>query len=116
MSDVLDVDPEQRNQLITEAEERINKASSLAFTTQTDGWRILLETFEDMKEEQLRELYRQTPGNDHDILAAHSVWFTTVHVLNEIQMAVSRAIRDGEQAKLDLVQLRQTPDEIDLSI
>lgn len=117
MSDIMDVDSEElKKQLIAEAEDRMHKAAALAFTVQTDGWQILLDTFESMKEDQLVEMFRHTPGNDKEILAAHSVWFTTVHTLESIKSAINRAIQDGEQAKLDLVQLLAPPSEIDLSI
>jgi len=112
MSDILDIDNENDKFLaITDAETRIQKASALQFMTQTEGWKILLAAFEDMAEDQLEELGRHRPGDDKQILAAHSVWYSVLHTLENIKTAVSSAIQDGEAAKVELAQLTHPLDE-----
>ena len=44
--------------LIDQYEDRINKANSLSFMTNTDGWQILLDTFEEMKDAQPLRTFR----------------------------------------------------------
>jgi hypothetical protein len=114
MSDIKDID----NAKIREETEEslllaINKANALQFTISTEGWKILVETFQDMKEDQLHELYRQTPGNEKAILAAHSVWFSVVHTLDEIVTAIDAAIHDGEVARQQLEELRTLGTDIE---
>ena len=99
---------DQVQQIIEDCEDRINKASSLSFTINTDGWQILLETFAEMKDAQLHELSLHNPGDEKSILAAHAVWFSTVHTLNHITEAIAGAIRSGESAKIELANLIKT--------
>ena len=109
-----DIDGEQLKQaLVEEAEDRIRKATSLHFMISTEGWEILLNTFDNMKQDQLSQLSEQVPGNEKAILAAHAVWYAVVHTLDEIVGAVSSAIQDGETAKKELDVLRNTPKEDD---
>src|SRR5579859_5847380 len=108
--DIHDADSEQlKEALQAEAEDRIRKATALLFMTQTEGWEILLNTFENMKTDQLDELSNQIPGNEKAILAAHAVWYAVVHTLDEIKTAVNTAIQDGEAAKKELDHLKNTP-------
>lgn len=65
----------------------------------TQGWEILLGTFENMKADQLKILSEVVPGDEKTILAAHSVWYSVVHALDEVIRAVDAAIQDGIEAK-----------------
>jgi hypothetical protein len=108
MSDeIIDVDNEKMlDQLEQQCLERINTANALTFTTGTEGWQILLDTFEDMKQNQLEELSNQTPGNDKAILAAHAVWYSVVHTLDQIVDSATSVIQDGVAAKQTLAEIR----------
>ena len=91
------------------AVDRMNKASALQFMVQTPGWAILLSVLEDKKEAQIAEFLNIPPGsaNEKDIIAAHTVAYTTAHMANDIVNSVSRAIQDGYAAQVEL----QTPTE-----
>jgi len=104
--DLVDVDSEKvLDNLAQECLDRINTASSLQFMKETEGWKILLETFEDMKHNQLQELGKQNPGNDKAILAAHAVWYSVVHTLDQIIDSVDAAIQDGFAAQQTLAEI-----------
>lgn len=100
-----EINRDQIQKAIEDYEDRINKANSLSFMQNTDGWSILLDTFEDMKDAQLHELAQHNPGDKESVLAAHAVWFSTVHTLNNILDAVAGAIRSGESARMELANL-----------
>jgi len=108
MSDeIVDVDSEKVLEKIEEqCLERINTANALAFTINTEGWSILLDTFEQMKHDQLEELSNQNPGDDKAILAAHAVWYSVVHTLDQIVDSVNSVIQDGAAAKQTLAEIR----------
>ena len=112
MSDIQDIDSEKMFEKVeSDCIEKINTANALAFTISTDGWSILLDTFEQMKQDQLDELSRQTPGDDKEILAAHAVWYSVVHTLDQIVSSVNSVIRDGNAAKQILAELHQQKPE-----
>lgn len=108
MSDsIIDVDSEKViEQLENQCLERINIANAISFTVGTEGWQILLDTFEQMKQDQLDELSSQVPGDEKAILAAHAVWYSVVHTLDQIVSSVDSAIQDGAAAKQTLVEIR----------
>jgi len=97
--------------VIAEAEEKVKTATSLSILRGTDGWKILLDTFEQMKENQLSELSKQRPGDEKAILAAHAVWAATVHTLDQVVDAVNVAIQDGIEAQEFLESLKLLPKE-----
>ncbi len=106
MSDIVDVDAEKvLDDLEQSCIEKINTANALSFTINTEGWKILLDTFEQMKHDQLEELSNQTPGDDKAILAAHAVWYSVVHTLDQIVDSVNSAIQDGFSAKQTLLEI-----------
>ena len=112
--DIHDADSEQlKEALKAEAEDRIRKATALSFMIQTEGWEILLNTFENMKQDQLDVLSNQIPGNEKAILAAHSVWYAVVHTLEEVVGAINTAIQDGEAAKKELDHINHVPQQDD---
>ena len=109
LDNLVDVDSEKvLDKLAQDCLDRINTASSLRFTIETEGWKILLDTFEQMKQDQLEELSRQPPGDDKAILAAHSVWYSVVHTLDQIQDSVNSAIQDGYAAQQTLAEIAGT--------
>lgn len=92
-------------------EDKIHKSTALRLMVNTEGWGILLNTFNDMKENQLAELSSQIPGNEKGILAAHAVWYSVVHTLDQIVSAVTSAINEGDAARQELDLLNQNPQE-----
>lgn len=116
IQDLNDFDGE-RQQIIEDCEDRINKAAQISFTINTEGWELIKSCLSSIEDDALDQLEEQMPGDDKSILAAHSVWYTAKKVHKHVLEAVYRAIQDGEQAKIELQQLRnQNQDEIDLSI
>ena len=105
---------DKQQELIELLEDKVHKATSLRLMVDTDGWGILLETFQDMKENQLAQLSEQVPGNEKAILAAHAVWYAVVHTLDQIVFAVNSAISEGEAARREL-ELTNTTQEEDWS-
>ena len=85
---------------------RINKANALSFTINTEGWEIIANTLEDMKDNQLEELSRQNPGNEKAVLAAHAVWYAVVGSINQLMSGIDLVIREVEIAKQELKELR----------
>ncbi len=109
MPELVDIDSEKvLDKLAQDCLDRINTASSLRFMVETEGWKILLDTFEQMKQDQLDELSRQTPGDEKAILAAHAVWYSVVHTLDQIQDSVNSAIQDGYAAQQTLAEIAGT--------
>ena len=101
-----DVDAkEYLEQVKEDAELRIKKATALMMMKNTEGWEILLNTFENMKEKQLAILSKFHPGDEKAILAAHAVWYSVVNTLNEVVRAVDWAIKDGVDAKRNLDEI-----------
>lgn len=109
---MIDSDSEEyAKQLKEDAESRIKKATALMLMKNTEGWEILVNSFEDMKLQQLQHLAKANPGDEKTVLAAHAVWYSVVHTLNEVVNAVDRAIRDGVEAKQSLDQLNNTEND-----
>lgn len=92
-------------------EDKIRKATALRLMIDTEGWEILLETFEDMKQNQLVELSEAPLHNDALILKSHLVWRTTIHTLDQIVNAINNAVQTGEAARVELEILKQNPQE-----
>ena len=108
------IDEELTSEQVKEiAIDRMNKAAALQFMTQTEGWKILLAVFEDKKEAQIAEFLNIPPGsaNEKDIIAAHTIAYTTAHMANDIISSVARAIQDGYAAQVEI----QEPTEIEES-
>lgn len=98
-----------------EANERIKKATALMMLKNTEGWAILLNTFENMKVDHLKILEDTNPGDKEAVLAAHMVWYTVVHTLDEVVRALDGAINQGIEAKQELDNLNQVPPDEDWS-
>ena len=114
--DINTVEPQDAlNKAIEDADEKVKIATSLSIMRSTEGWQILLETFEEMKRNQLRELANQSPGDEKAVLAAHAVWSATVHTLNQVVNAVNMAVQEGIEAQEFLEALKHTPKEDDWS-
>ena len=112
--DINDINPQDALKFITEeAEEKVKTATALSIMRSTDGWKILLDTFEEMKNNQLRELSKQRPGDEKNILAAHAVWAATVHTLDQVVEAVDSAIHEGILAQDQLEGMKRGPQEED---
>jgi hypothetical protein len=98
--DPRDVEPSDYAKAVQEdRNDRIKKATALMLMKNTEGWAILLSTFEDMKQKQLSVLAAVNPGDEKTILAAHAVWYSVVHALEEVVRAVDLAILDGIEAQ-----------------
>jgi len=97
--DTKDYSPEQLAQIIETAQDDVRKATALKITISTEGWGILLSTFEEMKENQLNELRKQSPGDEKAILAAHAVWAATEHTIDQILSAINTTIRQGAESE-----------------
>lgn len=111
-SDIVDVDSEKvLEQIELNCIDKINTANSISFMVNTDGWKILLDTFEQMKDDQLLELSNQVPGDEKAILAAHAVWYSVVHTLDQIVDSVNAVIQDGSAARQTLAELHSQPKE-----
>lgn len=113
--EVIDYDSQKHlEDLREQSEEQIKVATALAIMKSTDGWKIILDTFEDMKQNQLDVLAKQRPGDEKSILAAHAVWAATVHTLDQIVEAIDTQIRLGEESRqlLESLKYRQVEDEI----
>lgn len=114
--ELIDYDSERQIQKLREqSEEQIKVATALHIMRSTEGWQILLDTFEDMKQNQLDVLSKQRPGDEKSILAAHAVWAATVHTLDQIVEAIDQQIRLGEESRelLESLKFRQVEDETD---
>lgn len=107
------VDQDYKKALALQAEDQISKANSLAFMVNTEGWEIILSTIEDMKQSQLEHLSEQIPGDEKAILAAHSVWYTTLHTFDNLVNAVTTAINNGQTARQILAELNEQKREDD---
>lgn len=111
--DINNVAQDHLKRAVEESEEKIKTATALSIMRGTDGWKILLDTFEEMKSNQLLELSRQQPGNEKAILAAHAVWAATVHTLDQVVDAVDTAINEGIEAQEFLESLKYQAREDD---
>jgi|SRR5215831_9620053 len=97
--DINDFTPEQFGKVIEELTENVKRATALRIMVATEGWSILLTTFEELREKQLKELRNQIPGDEKAILAAHAVWAATEHTLDQIVSGVNLAIRQGAESE-----------------
>jgi len=105
--EIVDIDSEKvLNDLEEQCLERINTANALSFTIGTEGWQILLDTFEQMKHDQLEELSNQVPGDEKAIIAAHAVWYSVVNTLDQNVYSVNSVIQNGTAAKQTLAEIR----------
>lgn len=96
---------------IENLEDLVHKSTALRLMVNTEGWEILLNTFQDMKESQLATLSKQIPGNEKAILAAHAVWYSVVNTLDQIVSAVEVAIQSGDAARQELDILNNTQED-----
>ena len=106
----MDTEKAMKQALIDSNQDLIQKATALRMMVNTAGWEILLDTFEEMKKNQLEEL-SLLPIGDPKIPLAHAVWAATVHALDQIVSAVNQAINNGESAKRELDILTGLPEE-----
>lgn len=112
--DLIDVDSIKVLQAaVEEAKEKVKSSTALKIMISTEGWGILLNTFEELKENQLRELAKQAPSDEKAVLAAYAVWSATVHTVNQIIDGINFVIKQGAEAEDFLSSLNQSPNQED---
>jgi ATP-dependent exoDNAse (exonuclease V) alpha subunit len=70
------------------------------------GWNVLMQAFEDHKQNALDELGEKNPADKELVLAAHAVWYAVRKTLDDIKYEVQAAIESSKQAPEILDRLK----------
>lgn len=99
---------------LTEEEEnsitQFHNGRSLQQLIMMPGWKVLMDAFEDHRQDAIKGLLNLNPWNKDAVLAAHAAAFAVNKTLDDIKWEVSKAIENSQQLPEILAQnLNQEP-------
>ena len=89
------------------AYQTITDANDIEFMTNQRGWSLLVESFEDRRNDAIRVLLEQVPGNEKAILAAHAVAVAVHQTIDGIISGLEEVKRNKLEALRYLAQVQE---------